>query len=613
MANQSATEQLVLELINRARLDPLAEALRFGIALNEGVPPGDTISSAAKQPLAMNDQLLAAARGHSEAMVNDDTPPVNSRDFFEHNNPHTGSTSQSRIDDSGYVWTTIGENIAFNGSTGAINVNALAVQEHAGLFIDAGVDERGHRVNLINPAFKEIGVGIASGDFNPPNDGDANTYNSVLMTQDFGARNANRILTGVAYNETVVNNDFYDIGEARAGVQVKVGAVLKATGGLAGGYSGDIGNGAMNLSFSGGGLVGTLTVAIGAGTDNVKLDVVDGTTIFSSASLTLVSGVTRAKLLGIANINLVGAGTNDLLIGNNGNNVFNGKAGADTTQGLRGNNSYVVDNGGDRIVGEGAGFGTDNISASVSFSLNAGAQVETLRTAAPTATTAINLSGNEFANIVTGNAGNNVLNGRGGNDTLQGGAGNNSYFVDSVADKIVEATGQGTDNVNASVSYALASNVAVETLRTAAPTATTTINLTGNNLANTIIGNAGSNAINGGLGNDVLSGGAGNDVFTFSTTLNGSTNSDTVTDFNVAQDTIRIDNAVFTALTTTGTLAATAFRTGAGAGDANDRIIYNDTSGALLYDADGTGPTAAIQFAKVTVGLVLTNADFVVV
>ena len=76
---------------------------------------------------------------------------------------------------------------------------------------------------------------------------------------------------------------------------------------------------------------------------------------------------------------------------------------------------------------------------------------------------------------------------------------------------------------------------------------------------------------------------------------------------------LRNDNAVFTALTTTGTLAATAFRTGAGAGDANDRIIYNDTSGALLYDADGTGPTAAIQFAKVTVGLVLTNADFVVV
>ena len=81
----------------------------------------------------------------------------------------------------------------------------------------------------------------------------------------------------------------------------------------------------------------------------------------------------------------------------------------------------------------------------------------------------------------------------------------------------------------------------------------------------------------------------------------------------MGQDTIRIDNAVFTALTTTGTLAATAFRTGAAAGDANDRIIYNDTSGALLYDADGTGPTAAIQFAKVTVGLVLTNADFVVV
>ena len=56
MALQTAQEQLVLELINRARLDPAAEAARFGIALNEGLPAG-TISTAAKQPLAMDDAL----------------------------------------------------------------------------------------------------------------------------------------------------------------------------------------------------------------------------------------------------------------------------------------------------------------------------------------------------------------------------------------------------------------------------------------------------------------------------------------------------------------------------------------------------------------------------
>ena len=60
MANLTAREQLMLELINRARMDPAGEAKRYGISLNEG-PPSTTISSAAKQVLAGNDQLAKAA------------------------------------------------------------------------------------------------------------------------------------------------------------------------------------------------------------------------------------------------------------------------------------------------------------------------------------------------------------------------------------------------------------------------------------------------------------------------------------------------------------------------------------------------------------------------
>ena len=50
-----------------------------------------------------------------------------------------------------------------------------------------------------------------------------------------------------------------------------------------------------------------------------------------------------------------------------------------------------------------------------------------------------------------------------------------------------------------------------------------------------------------------------------------------------------------------------------GAVDATDRILYNDTTGAIFYDADGSGATAAIQFATLTGSPTITNADFFVV
>ena len=171
------------------------------------------------------------------------------------------------------------------------------------------------------------------------------------------------------------------------------------------------------------------------------------------------------------------------------------------------NDTYFVDTAADVILDS---FGTDNVNTSVSYTLAAGVAIETLRTTNAAGTTAINLTGNEFANTVIGNAGNNILNGRGGVDTLQGLAGNDAYYVDNVGDKVIDTA--GVDNVNAFVSYALAANVAIETLRTINAAATTAIHLTGNEFANVVIGNAGANIINGGAGNDTLNGGLGNDI-----------------------------------------------------------------------------------------------------
>ena len=97
----------------------------------------------------------------------------------------------------------------------------------------------------------------------------------------------------------------------------------------------------------------------------------------------------------------------------------------------------------------------------------------------------------------------------------------------------------------------------------------------------------------------------------FDTAPNATNNRDRITDFNVADDTIELENSIFTALgLTTGTLTAAAFRTGTAAADADDRIVYNSTNGALFYDRNGNAAGGSVQIATLTSGLALTNNDF---
>jgi serralysin len=127
-----------------------------------------------------------------------------------------------------------------------------------------------------------------------------------------------------------------------------------------------------------------------------------------------------------------------------------------------------------------------------------------------------------------------------------------------------------------------------------------------------IDGRDGADTLIGGAGNDTLTGGTGADVFLFETAL-GATNRDSVTGYSVADDTIQLENAIFTALAATGPLAVTAFVSGTAATTAAHRIIYNSANGQLLYDADGNGAGAAIHFATLTAGLGMAAGEFVVV
>ncbi|MBM6584340.1 heparin lyase I family protein [Microvirga sp. BT689] len=152
---------------------------------------------------------------------------------------------------------------------------------------------------------------------------------------------------------------------------------------------------------------------------------------------------------------------------------------------------------------------------------------------------------------------------------------------------------------------------------TSTPTTTNTINgtnsyddLKGTLSNDKIDGLAHNDILRGMLGNDVLTGGTGKDWFNFDTKL-GSSNIDTITDFNVADDSIRFNDAVFTKLSV-GTLSSRNFRIGEKAMDSDDYVIYNNKTGALSYDADGSGAGAAIQFAKVNANLMMTAADFII-
>ena len=261
-------------------------------------------------------------------------------------------------------------------------------------------------------------------------------------------------------------------------------------------------------------------------------------------------------------------------------------------------------------------------TGAVAVSLAIAGQQNTIGAGLDTLIDIENLIGSDFNDKLTGNTKNNVLNGGVGNDTLNGGVGADSmigglgkdnYVVDNAGDVVTENLNEGTDKVSSKIAYTLPANVENLTL-----TGTSAINGAGNGQANKITGNAANNQLVGGGGNDTLDGGAGTnslaggigkDIFKFMT----ASHTDTITDFVVVDDTIQLENTVFTALATTGTLAASQFRVGTKALDANDFIIYNSTAGQLLYDADGSGAGAAVPITMIGIGLSLTNADIVVI
>src|SRR5580704_3875173 len=94
-ADLTGAEQYFLEVINRARANPTAEAARLGIDLNEGLAPG-TISNAPVQPLAFNPDLVKSAQDYTAALLG-------AYNYFDHQ--LNGTTVQGRLTADGYVFS----------------------------------------------------------------------------------------------------------------------------------------------------------------------------------------------------------------------------------------------------------------------------------------------------------------------------------------------------------------------------------------------------------------------------------------------------------------------------------------------------------------------------
>lgn len=258
----SAYEQLFLELINRARANPTAEAARLGISLNEGLAAG-TISTTPKQPLAINNSLQTAIQGHLQDMID--------HDFFSHTGSD-GTTPFQRIQAAGYTgYITAGENLAYQATTGTPNVEQFVTDEHASLFIDSGIAGRGHRTNMMADAYKETGSGVRTGVYTSG----GRNYNAVFTGNDFGAKSGNSFLTGVAINDGTVANNFYNVGEGLGGVTVSITdgtSTFNTTTNSAGGYQIQLPAGSYRVTFSGAGVASSVTKSFTIGSQNVKVD-----------------------------------------------------------------------------------------------------------------------------------------------------------------------------------------------------------------------------------------------------------------------------------------------------------------------------------------------------
>ena len=328
--SSTADEQYLLELINEARLDPVGDAGRY-------IASFDPIGSKAKdidqtlkyfnvdggaflqalsqlppaQPVAFNDSLTAAALAHDARMIADDRQ--------EHQLPGEADVG-ARITAAGYGWRTYGENIF------AYSENPLYA--HAGFMVDWGPGPggmqagAGHRANILDPDFREVGLGIV---------GETDQKTSVgpqVVTEDFAASGGRgSFILGVAYADRD-GDGFYSVGEGTGGLSIALGGA-RVSSSDSGGYSLETdATGMQTVTLSGGGLQGDVTVRMDLHDGlNAKIDVVDGHILRTSVAVDVSGPVdTVVALTSQASASTLNGAS---IAGTDSQRVFYGTAGDD--------------------------------------------------------------------------------------------------------------------------------------------------------------------------------------------------------------------------------------------------------------------------------------------
>lgn len=210
----TAEETYSLELLNRFRIDPKAEAeliapggqkadgTRGGRGVDYKMFYTEMLALTPAPPLVMNLNLLDAARKHSHYMIKNSLTHVE----IAGKPGFVAANFAERCKLAGYEGGAMGENCFRDAGD--------PLHGHNGFIIDYGdggeggmQKGRGHRMNMIKASAREIGLSAL------PHGG------KISITHNFGSGKSARFAGGVVYRDKNKNN-FYDIGEGVGGVKI---------------------------------------------------------------------------------------------------------------------------------------------------------------------------------------------------------------------------------------------------------------------------------------------------------------------------------------------------------------------------------------------------------
>ncbi len=364
---------------------------------------------------------------------------------------------------------------------------------------------------------------------------------------------------------------------------------------------------------------GNDTVDGGKGDDLLRFGASEGITstfnaITNEGSIT--AGTNRVSYKNIERLDITDTQYDDLIVGSSGNDTLTTRSGNDTVDGGKG----------DDLLRFGA---SEGITSTFNAITNEGSITAGTNRVSYKNIERLEIAATESNDNIVGSNGNDTITGNytfyvgsresyaveviSGNDTIDGGAGDDLLIVNNSGD----SQGKGiTSTFNAITNEgsitAGTNQVSYKNIERLDIFATFYNDLIiGGNGNDTLNGGGGNDTLRGGNGNDSLIGGADTDTFAFNSFNEGI---DRVYDFNTTNELIRVSVAGFGGGLSPGSLSANQFTIGASASTSTQRFIYNDVTGALFFDQDGSANVfTQVQFAQLSAGLSLSKNNFVVV